>query len=77
MTQQKELCELFITKGANPNAQGKDGRTPLHVAAIASQVKGGLCEETFQFLLSLPQYDRRLTDKQRKTALDYVMIVKD
>ena len=39
--------ELLVSKGANINAKGYDGRTPLHVAVVGSN------DDTVAFLLSL------------------------
>eukprot|EP00550_Attheya_septentrionalis_P007375 CAMPEP_0198295330 /NCGR_PEP_ID=MMETSP1449-20131203/27213_1 /TAXON_ID=420275 /ORGANISM="Attheya septentrionalis, Strain CCMP2084" /LENGTH=430 /DNA_ID=CAMNT_0043995609 /DNA_START=113 /DNA_END=1405 /DNA_ORIENTATION=+ len=48
----------------NPNAQGRQGMTPLHFAARSGQTS------VAQYLLSLPQIDVSIQDDRGKTALD-------
>ncbi len=35
----KEVAELLIANGANVNAKGRDGRTPLHDAAYTKAIR--------------------------------------
>ncbi|KAG7279487.1 hypothetical protein CRUP_035873 [Coryphaenoides rupestris] len=36
-----DVAELLLERGANPNAAGKNGYTPLHIASKQNQVGGG------------------------------------
>lgn len=60
-----ELLELLLMKGANPQAQAKDGSTPLHLAVKRGHVAAA------RFLLAHGA-DATITDAQGSTALHLV-----
>lgn len=64
-----EIVKLFINERANPNAQGREGLTPLHIAAQAEEVQG---YSIAKFLLDSGA-DVNVEDNKNCTALDVAM----